>query len=159
MVAKFAYAHTDTTYEYFCGMNYGGRFVFGHASSNNKVYFGLGGQNYTTDYVMDTDVHLYKLDWATAKAGIDDNEYSLTSAGQYDQTGDFWINGRHATNYANVNRPMGGTSYWWKFWEGKKLVYNGIPVIRTNDSKVGLYETVNRAFQTTAGTVEYTYTA
>lgn len=158
MVAKFAYAHTDTTYEYFCGMNYGGRFIFGHAGTNNKVYFGLGAQNYTTDYVMNTDVHLYKLDWATAKAGIDDNEYTLSSAGQYDQTGDFWINGRHATNYANVNRPMGGTSYWWKFWNGKKLVYNGIPVVRASDNKVGLFETVNRAFQTTAGTVEYTYT-
>lgn len=158
MVAKFAYAHTDTTYEYFCGMNYGGRFIFGHAGTNNKVYFGLGAKNYTSDYVMDTDVHLYKLDWATAKAGIDDNEYTLSSAGQYDQAGDFWINGRHATNYANVNRPMGGTSYWWKFWEGKKLVYNGIPAVRVSDNKVGLFETINRQFQTTAGTVEYTYT-
>lgn len=159
MVAKFAYAHTDTGNEYFCGMNYGGRFVFGHARTNNKVYFGLGAQNYTTDYVMDTDVHLYKLNWATAKAGIDDNEYTLSSAGQSDQTGDFWINGRHATNCAYVNRPMGGTSYWWKFWEGKKLIYNGIPAVRVSDNKVGLFETVNRAFQTTAGTVEYTYTA
>lgn len=159
MVAKFAYAHTDTTYEYFCGTNYGSRFVFGHSSTNNRVYFGLGAQNYTSSYVMDTDVHFYKLDWATAKAGIDDNVYTLSSAGQSDSTGDFWINGRHTSVNANANRPMGGTSYWWKFWEGKKLVYNGIPVVRVSDNKVGLFETVNRAFQTTAGTVEYTYTA
>lgn len=159
MVAKFAYAHTDTTYEYFCGVNHGSRFVFGHASTNNRVYFGLGAQNYTSSYVMDTNVHLYKLDWATAKAFIDDNEYSLTSAGQSDSTGDFWINARHTSTNANANRPMGGTSYWWKFWEGKKLVYNGIPAVRVSDNKVGLFETVNRAFQTTAGTVEYTYTA
>ena len=158
LIAKFAFAHTDTSYEYFNGMNYGGRFVFGHASNNNKVYFGLGAENYTSSYVMDTDVHLYKLDWATSKAGIDDNEYTIENAGQYDQTSDFWIGARHATTYANANRPMGGTSYWWKFFDDRNLAYNGIPVIRTSDNKVGLFETIKRQFQTTAGTVEYTYT-
>lgn len=161
MKAKAQIAVSDTSYDHFLGgTNADSRFVVGQAasSSSSNFYFGLGTQNYWTTQTVDTSLHIFGLDWATETCSVDDTTWQIPSAGTSESTKPFFINARSTSTHDNANRPAGGTSYWWKFWEDKKLVYNGVPVVRASDSKVGLFETVNRAFQTTAGTVEYTYT-
>ena len=161
MKAKAQIAVVDTSYDHFLGgTNAGSRFVVGQASasSSSMFYFGLGTQNYWTNKAVDTSLHIFVLDWETETCSIDDTTWQIPSAGTDESTKPFFINARSTSTHDNANRPAGGTSYWWKFYEGKKLVYNGIPVVRASDNKVGLFETVNRQFQTTAGTIEYTYT-
>lgn len=161
MKAKAQIAVADTSYDHFLGgTNADSRFVVGQAasSSSSAFYFGLGTQNYWTTKAVDTSLHIFGLDWATETCSVDDTSWQIPSAGTSESKKPFFINARSTSTHDNANRPAGGTSYWWKFWDDKKLVYNGIPVVRASDNKVGLFETVNRAFQTTAGTVEYTYT-
>ena len=163
MKLKARFLSNDTSFEKFiCGENVGGRFIVGQAGSSSqmqKVYFGLGAQNlFPSAFTIDTNTHVFELDWATGTAKLDGVSASFTSQGQYDSTGDVWLNARHAASYENANRPGGSDTNYLKFWEGKKMVYNGIPVINSNN-KAGLYNAVNKQFQTSAGTVEYTYTA
>lgn len=45
-----------------------------------------------------------------------------------------------------------------KIWdENDTLIFNGIPALRQQDSKPGLYDTVNNVFYTNAGTGEFLY--
>ena len=158
---KASLSVATTSYEHYLGgTNAGSRFVVGQAggSSGSKFYFGLGTQNFWTTLNVDTNTHIFELDWATETCSIDDTTWQIPSAGTSASTKPFFINARNTANNANANRPGGGDSYWWKFYEGNTLVYNGIAVVRTSDNKAGLFEAVNREFQTTAGTVDYTYT-
>ena len=158
---KASLSVATTSYEHYLGgTNAGSRFVVGQAgsSSGSKFYFGLGTRNFWTTMNVDTNTHIFELDWATETCKIDGTSWQIPSAGTSTATKPFFINARNTLNYANANRPAGGDSYWWKFYEGNALIYNGIPVVRATDNKAGLFETVNREFQTTAGTVDYTYT-
>lgn len=163
MKLKARFATVDTSYEKFiCAENVGGRFAVGQAGNSTqmtKFYFGLGAQNLFTNFTVDTNWHIFELDWATKSCALDGTTQAFTSSGEYNSTGDLWLNARNTTTYTRANRPGGSDTVYLKLWEKGKLAYNGIAVIRTSDNKAGLYEAVNKEFQTTAGTIDYTYTA
>ena len=163
MSLKAKFATNDTSYEKFiCGENVSGRFIVGQAGNSTqmqKVYFGLGAQNlFPTAFNIDTNMHVFGLDWKTGTCSVDGVSASFSSQGQYDSTGEVFLNARNAASYNNANRPGGSDTVFLKFWEDKEMIYNGIPVIDSNNV-AGLYDTIGKQFQTSAGTVAYTYTA
>lgn len=159
---KGSFAVATTSYEHFIlGTNCLSRFVIGQTTGSGtnppNFYFGLGSTNYWTNIAVDTNQHIFELDWETATCSVDGTSFSISSVGTDDSTDDIWLNARHSLSYTNANRPAGGDSVFLKAWEDDKLIYNGISVINSNNV-AGIYDTIGKQFQTSAGSVDYTYT-
>lgn len=126
------------------------RFDIG-TTSNSKWTLNIGALNTYTD--ADNERHLFVLDKINNKVSIDTTYYSVTTATFTTQTTYALLIG--ARNYYGSSSKYNCKEkiYSSKIYDiSEVLIRNYIPCYRKSDNEIGLYDTVNNAFLTNAGT-------
>ena len=134
------------------------RYLFGDSTSPNRYMIAAGsGTNkylidlYNSQYRVNSDVSAYDEKFHTHR--IEYNKYYIDGKLQGESyTGDFTANG-----VAQLFSARGvGAGYWQikycKVWNGNNLIANFVPVRRTTDDELGMYDLCSGTFETNAGT-------
>lgn len=157
---RFTTVVTNST-EGMSGKNIGGRFVWGFAnvSPTTKFYMGLGSQNLAVPVNRDSNWHIFSLNWNDASWAIDSSSGTFDSAGTAVGSGQVCLFGRvtTSTTEGRINKPMDGDCSCHKMITDGVVEQNLISCIK--GTEVGMYDTVTKTWFTSAGSLDFTYTA
>lgn len=131
-----------------------------HLSPHNGQvgYWYVKNSNINTSTIRDsidiTAINTFYFNPATGVYKVNNSTGSFTAL-QGTAGSNYGIFGRLSSSLDMQSRPV--RIYWFIMMDNNTVVRHFIPVIRTADSKPGMYDLVNDVFYTNAGTGEFTY--